>query len=305
MVTYTTRYKKPPSSLPAWGWDAAHAMVEAVKRVAGDTSNREKFAAAFGGLKLASARGRSRSTPTPTTWCRTSTSARRWPATRCPHTGSSRGSRARGIRSRTPDRERGDHGSYHRHPGWGRSRHRAGRRAVRVPRAALRGQQDDAVAAVLPAAGRLSPGGDRQPPGHPQGLHDHREGLAGLPRRGRHREHRALSDGGARLRGGAGPAVGGGARARLQQLDRRPVLPGEPATARDGSHPRPGHVGGGGRARPRGEPARPGGRRPHRPQRRPRRAQGAAAPDSGRFTKKPSVSTSPSRFTGRCPSTSA
>lgn len=57
VAAYRARYKKTPSALVSWGWDGGQAMVEAIKRVGGDVSNRERLAAAFGGLRIESARG--------------------------------------------------------------------------------------------------------------------------------------------------------------------------------------------------------------------------------------------------------
>ncbi|MDO8299479.1 ABC transporter substrate-binding protein [Lacisediminimonas sp.] len=56
--SYTTQFKKPPSYLQLFGWDALRAVVAAAERVKGDVEDKEKFAAAFRGLTFASPRGR-------------------------------------------------------------------------------------------------------------------------------------------------------------------------------------------------------------------------------------------------------
>jgi branched-chain amino acid transport system substrate-binding protein len=56
-ATFTEKYKRIPSANVSLGWDAANAVVSAVNANGGDTSNKERLAAAFGGLKLDSARG--------------------------------------------------------------------------------------------------------------------------------------------------------------------------------------------------------------------------------------------------------
>jgi branched-chain amino acid transport system substrate-binding protein len=56
--SYTTQFKKPPSYMQLFGWDALRAVVAAAERVKGDVEDKEKFAAAFRGLSFASPRGR-------------------------------------------------------------------------------------------------------------------------------------------------------------------------------------------------------------------------------------------------------
>lgn len=56
--SYTTQFKKPPSYLQLFGWDALRAAVAAAERVKGDVEDKEKYAAAFRGLVFASPRGR-------------------------------------------------------------------------------------------------------------------------------------------------------------------------------------------------------------------------------------------------------
>jgi len=55
---YESKYNKPPSYLPVWGWDAVRAAVAAVERVKGEVEDKVKFAAAFKGLTFDGPRGR-------------------------------------------------------------------------------------------------------------------------------------------------------------------------------------------------------------------------------------------------------
>jgi branched-chain amino acid transport system substrate-binding protein len=55
--SYTSKFNKPPSYLQLFGWDAIHAVAMAAEKIKGDVEDKEKFAAAFRGLRFASPRG--------------------------------------------------------------------------------------------------------------------------------------------------------------------------------------------------------------------------------------------------------